>query len=983
MAQAADRDEEDGPLRFRDLGTVTVDRGGLGLPVSGRLLQAALSVLLIHANQRVSVDALVSALWGDRAHDRHEETLKSHMWRLRQALEPDRRRGQPFTTVVHDSSGYRLLVTTDQVDSMQFSNLAADAQHLLARDEADRALQRCEEALALWRGRPFTPLADEGWAQAAVGRLEEVRGQLVECRIDSLLAVGEPERALLAVEDALAEHPLRERLWAQRMNAAYRAGRTADALQAFSSARRLLLEELGIEPGAELRDLQARILAGDPSLGGIRPAASAAARERRPAPQRPEVHLPGRRSSLVGRDTELETLVGRLRQDRLVTVVGPPGVGKTRLTVEAAHEVASEFVDGVWFVDLTVAKDAGQVFDLVGSALGVANDGTPAAALHSFVRGRRMLLVLDNCERVLGDVADLVDAQLVDGSELTIAATSREPLGVDGETVWPLRPLQLPLPIEGPVSADDVMRLLDSPAVMLFVQRLSTVDPDASVDGEDLRRAAAICAAVDGLPLSIELAAAQGEAYTLAEIADRVAADPSDLSRVDRRGAHHHGTVRDAVEWSYAMLPSVEAAVHRAISVVPGPFTAQLAAALTPEVPGAVVRDALRGLLHRSMLLRPGPTRVGRPSRFAQLETVRAHAAAADDGAADERERLRDEWVAALVGARPRLGHPDENEWFGRLDDDLAALRSTLQHTLAETPSELGVRIASRLNHFWYSRSMSLEGGRWLEHAVAHSDLVGPFEATIAVLTLASYRARTGRQDLAAPLLARAVTDPAELTREQALLVGESLSTYCSSAVMAPSADPFDEQAAQVRALARATGDEVLDLLADLTEILAIDPYVEPESVLAGSTAVYERALSIRNGYVARISAGQATLAATLLGEIDLGLQWSDRALAQHHEVGIRFSPVVADARANLLALAGANHAAARLYAAGRAHARRYGMHWPTEQLTQKLYEQARSALPGPDFQLEQRAGIRLTLRDLDRIGVGGEADQAVDLPAG
>jgi predicted ATPase/DNA-binding SARP family transcriptional activator len=980
MAHAADHGHRtppaDAPLRFRDLGTVTVDRGGIVLPLGGRLLQAALSVLLINANKRVSVDALMSALWGERARDRSEDTLQSHMWRLRRALEPLRRRGEPFTTVVHDVSGYRLLVTTDQVDSLRFSDLAGEAQHLLAGDQAERALQRCDEGLELWRGRPFTPLADEDWALAAVSRLEEVRGQLIECRIDSLLAVGAPERALLAVEGAVADHPLRERLWAQRMLAAYRSGRTSDALEAFRSARRLLLDELGIEPGAELRDLQSRILGGDPSLGGGRSTPAAPATQRPAGPSRPEIHLPSRRSVLVGRDAELTALTGLLRSERLVTIVGPPGVGKTRLSVEAAHDVAPELADGVWFVDLTIARDAGQVSDLVGSAFGlvtVPGNGTAASALRSFTRGRRLLLVLDNCERVLGEVADLVESLLVDGSELTIAATSREPLGVDGETVWPLRPLPLPPPIEDPVSADDVLRLRESPAVELFLRRLSSADPEAAVDGEDLRRAASICAAVDGLPLSIELAAAQGEAYTLAEIAERVAADPSDLSSVDRRGTHRHGTVRDAVEWSYVTLPTVEAALHRAVSVVPGAFTAELAAALAPDVSRTAVRDALRGLLHRSMLLRAGPTRPGRPSRFAQLETVRAHAVAAGDGTVAERERLRDEWIATLVVARPRLGHPDENEWFGRLDDDLAALRSTLQHTLVEAPSELGVRVASRLNHFWYSRGMSLEGGRWLERAVEHCDLVGPFEATVALLTLASYRARTGRQDLAAPLLDRAVTDPAEFTREQALLVGESLSTFCSSTIMAPQPEPFDEQAAQVRALARATGDEVLDLLADLTETLAIDPYAEPEHVLAGSTAVYERALGIRNMYVARLAAGQATLAATLLGEVDLGMEWSDRSLAQHHEVGIRFSPVVADARANLLALAGANHGAVRLYAAARAHARRYGMRWPTGQLTQKLYEQARSALSGPDFQLEQREGVRLTLRDLDRVGLGNE----------
>jgi hypothetical protein len=484
---------------------------------------------------------------------------------------------------------------------------------------------------------------------------------------------------------------------------------------------------------------------------------------------------------------------------------------------------------------------------------------------------------------------------------------------------------------------------------------------------------------VDGLPLAIELAAAQGEAYTLTEIADRVAADPSDLSRVDRRGQRHHATIRGAVEWSYVTLLPAEAAVHRAVAVVPGPFTAGLAAALVPDLRPTEVRDALRGLLHRSLLRRAGPSGPGRPSRFVQLETVRAHGLTAHTDAAEtaELERRRDGWVDALVRDRPRLGHHDGLTWYARLDDDLAAVRSTLEHALAEQPSALGVGIAARLNFYWFSRGMSLEAGHWLELSVEHAGLADAFEGTLARLARAAYCARIGRLDLAAPLLRRAVTDPAAHSREQAIAVGEWLCTFCSSTIMAPHPEPFDVQAQQVRALVKASGDGLLALFADLSVGLAVDPYAEPAATLDAMTDVYVRARAAGDVFAGRIAAGQATLAATVLGDVRLAMTWSDRTLQRHHEVGIELAPNVADARANVLALAGANHAAVRLYATARAQSRRFGMRWPTEKLAQKLSEQARSALSNADLQREQREGVRLSLSDLDTVGL---ADERIDL---
>jgi DNA-binding SARP family transcriptional activator len=220
-----------GTVRFLDLGTLVLEREGTPLPVNGTRLVAALALLLIHAGRHVSVDALAEAMWGGEATPRSASTLDSHIWRLRRLLEPDRGRGAPAELLLRDPAGYRLLATTDQVDSMRFARLADEAVDLLADGQPDRVLRRTDEALALWRGRPFTPLSDEPWARPAAARLEELHTQVRERRIEALLAVGDPERALVELEPVIAAEPLRERLWAHRMLAAYRSGRTDQALR--------------------------------------------------------------------------------------------------------------------------------------------------------------------------------------------------------------------------------------------------------------------------------------------------------------------------------------------------------------------------------------------------------------------------------------------------------------------------------------------------------------------------------------------------------------------------------------------------------------------------------------------------------------------------------------------------------------------------------------------------------------------------------
>jgi DNA-binding SARP family transcriptional activator len=503
-------------VRFRDLGPLQVERAGTAQAVGGARLEAALALLLIHAGQAVSADALAEAMWGGKGGTRSATTLDSHIWRLRKVLEPERAPGSPPTVLRREPGGYRLVVAADRIDSARYAALAAEAGELLAGGAAARALQCAEEAGALWRGRPYGAAADRPWAAAATARLEEIRGRLRETHVGALLATGAAERALTELEAALAEEPLRERLWASRMVAYRDLGRRSDALATYAAARAALVDELGIEPGPELRALHAQLLRDD--AGARRPSATHT--------------LPATRSRLVGRDRELAAVLARLGADPLCTLVGPAGCGKTRLAVEAARQAAPGYPDGGWFVDLTSASPD-RVLDTVASTLGLPLSGPadPTEALRRYTSARRMLVVLDNCEHVLDAAAELVDALLVGGSTLSVLATSREPLEVDGEQVVGLTPLPVPAAVE------------------LFLERLDTPPPADALDS--VRE---IVAAVDGLPLALELAAGRARAFTLTEIAADVRVDASALSRVGR-GRTHHRTVREAIDSSYRDLP--------------------------------------------------------------------------------------------------------------------------------------------------------------------------------------------------------------------------------------------------------------------------------------------------------------------------------------------------------------------------------------------------------------------------------------------
>jgi len=559
-----------------------------------------------------------------------------------------------------------------------------------------------------------------------------------------------------------------------------------------------------------------------------------------------------------------------------------------------------------------------------------------------------MLLLLDNCEHVLDAVADLVDDLLVDGSELAVLATSRVPLDVDGELVVPLEPLLLPAEGADPRTA---------PACELFLERLGTADDP---DDATLERVARICRAVDGVPLAIELAAARARAYSLDEIAAQVSEDASTLGRIGRGPAGHHRTVRFAVEQSYRTLSAEEAALHRAVAVVPGPFTADVAAALVRR-PVGEVRTVLARLVHCSLLVPLGPLGAGRPSRFAQLAIVRGHAAHSGDATETaELVAARDAWVGGLVDAAPRLGDAAEPDWFAALDDDLAALRATLQHCLADAPSALGVRVASRLGLYWYYRGMMVEARQWQERAAATEG--DPVDRAVVRLMLGGSLAMANRRDLALPH----IEDGWAVGHVPAVRLGEALGILGGALFVAGDAGLGARNTELVAAAAATTGDPTVGLLARLAAVLATAATAASADVIAAASEVYDRAVAAENTFVAWMASDAAADAALAARDVATGMLWSDRMVAQHRTLRVREGPSLLEVRADLLALAGEAPAAVRLYSAARAHNQRAGMTWPLRPVTTELLAEAGDALDRVAFEEAWQAGARLTLDDLE-----------------
>ena len=466
------------------LGPLEVRRDGRPLSVPSGRTTEVLVRLALDAGQRVSAERLIDDLWGAAAAGTGRNTLQSKVSQLRRAL------GEP-ALVSGGHGGYTLELDAGRVDALQVVSLAAAASSAQRSGDPASAVEAATEGLGLFRGEVLVDAGDGEWLHPHRARLDEVRLGLLEDQAAARVDLGGGAELLAELEWLLGQYPLRQGLWVSFITALYRAGRQADALAAGQRVRRLLVDELGIEPGTALRDLERQILRQSATLDTAPAAAGTATLV--------VGNLPALSTPLVGRADDLAAVGRLLDGSRLVTLVGPAGVGKTRTVLEAARSLHP--AGGVWLVRLEVADAATSILQLVTEALQLTGG---EQALLDRLAGAETVLVLDNCEHVIDGAADLATRLLDRAPPLRILTTSQAPLGVDGETVYTVDPLPL---------ADSVTLFADRAARM---RRRFALDDDTTATVE------AVCRSLDGLPLAIELAAARVRSLSVQEIARRL-----------------------------------------------------------------------------------------------------------------------------------------------------------------------------------------------------------------------------------------------------------------------------------------------------------------------------------------------------------------------------------------------------------------------------------------------------------------------------
>lgn len=675
-------------LTLAVLGPVDLRRDGAPVPVPGGKTAELLVRLALEAGAPVRAERLLEDLWPDVAHGAAPNTLQSKVSRLRRAL-------GDASVVRGGDAGYTLVIDPQQVDAVHVLRLAEQAAALRGAGEPERALELCEAALALFRGAPLPAAGEAAWPHPYRLRLEETRLALVEDRLAARSDLGSAGGLVPELEDLVTAHPLRERLWALLVVDLYRAGRQGDALAACARVRRLLADELGIDPGPQLQRLEEQVLHQDPALGGtVQRAAGVAPASAGAAPG----SLPTPAGSLVGREADLERLEALLARTRLVTITGPAGVGKTRLSLEAAQRAAAR--GGAWLARMETATDPAGVWHVIGESLGL--DAPARGPVVDRLRGDDVLLVLDSCEHVVDPVAETVSTLLAAAPGVRVLATSQLPLRVGGEVVLDLEPLAL------------------EDSVSLFSERATAQRPYPVDDVETRRTVEDVCRALDGLPLAIELAAARTRVLPVHEIArrleDRFALLRDPTSHLPPRQT----TLRAALTWSYDLLfPDDQRGLWALAAFAGGaPLPAVESVLGALGVPADSALDVVSRLVDRS--LATADIRPRGPARYRLLDSVRdlALERLEEAGLADVAAAAHASWYGeAADRASAGLRGPEQAEHLALARAERANIDAALAWSAGHDPA-VGVRMALGFGWAWVVLGTGVEGAHRVRAAL-------------------------------------------------------------------------------------------------------------------------------------------------------------------------------------------------------------------------------------------------------------------------
>ena len=679
-------------VEIRLLGPFEVFAGGKPADVGGSKRQALLAMLALRHGRTAGVDALIDGLWGDELPAAPRNALHHHIGRLRAALGEE--------SIVGSADGYALKAV--HVDAVRFEELLAETRSALRDGDIPGGADAVASALALWRGPALEGLTGAAWFSAEARRLETLHVDALEEDFEVRLTLGEHRELTSALRSALADNPFRERLWGQLMLALYRSGRQADALESFQEARRVLADELGLEPGPELRRLQEGILAHDPALAAV------------PVDRGRRVNLPAPSTSFVGREDELAHISGFLHEHRLVTLTGAPGVGKSRLAVEAARSLEPEFPDGIWLVDFARAGGADDAVRLLAHAVDVRGSD-PLARVTSRLRHAATLLVLDACEHVLEEAARIASTVLVECPHARILATSREALHVASEVRFPVAPLE-------------------AAAVDLFLERARAARPGFEPDAEAVALAAEVVRRVDGLPLAIELAAARVNVLGLAELVSMLERREV-LLRDSPVSDPARSALQGLVEWSYDLLHGDEKTLVQQLAVHRGGASLPSLVSLAAKhgLNEGTVAYLLAALVDKSIV---SVSFGGGGARYGMLDTVREYVLErlAESGGLTAARGAHADFFAELADeARVELRGPEWLRWEGRLELENDNLWAALAYAREAPDPSVAVRLGT-LGWFFALADRVSEGRRFLELALSATDDDAPVELRVEQL---------------------------------------------------------------------------------------------------------------------------------------------------------------------------------------------------------------------------------------------------------
>ncbi|MFE4834898.1 BTAD domain-containing putative transcriptional regulator [Arthrobacter sp. NPDC056691] len=668
---------------------------GAPIAVGAGQQRIVLECLALRANSVVTSDFLIDAVWAGSPPAKPGPQLQVYVANLRRMLEPDRPKGVPSRRLASQSGGYVLAVTEEELDLLLFRQQVAAGELAVQAGDLIGGATCLRQAVELFRGPAFPDLFDLEVFRPELDALEEARLDIYQNLVDVELAMGRHVALVGELQSLIARQPYRERLWASLVLALYRSDRQADALAACRDARKVFMEELGIDPGSRLRELERSVLRQDPSL------AAPALDGHRPIRKRME-NLPAELTPLVGRETELQKLCSLYVTEgcRLVTVTGPGGTGKTRLALASAARIGARMTDGVCWINLAPLTENHQVPAAIAAGLGLENWGgsDPLRIVGRFLRSRRLLLVLDNFEH-LEEAWPVVLDLLTAAPELWVLATSRRPLGLRAEYEYELAPLTIP-PLDPPLPPN---LLQEVPAVKLFLARGRAVRPQLTLDDNNASIITRLCRRLDGLPLAIELAAAQLRRRTENVLLEDLEVSLAALPAAFRDLPDRQRTLTATIGWSYQLLGESERRLFDQLGVFAADPTVAAVGTICGLAPDtAAADDLLTGLVRHSLLRRYTDEAGG--TRLSMLQAIREFARDRLTllGDAVVARRHAEFYLGLAETVSPQLWTKNQVDAFKQLHADAPDLRGALLWATGPNGStSLALRLVGHLWHYW------------------------------------------------------------------------------------------------------------------------------------------------------------------------------------------------------------------------------------------------------------------------------------------